>query len=575
MTAKKMLMGTTILALMLPGCTSLKVAKPSFGNAPLEGINYALPSLRYKFTVSHLLIDCVNDQPDFKTDIAVSSSYEPGETYNIDYESMSKFLKTSAFELQNYEEDKEKGIPAGILKSINLESEDKSIAVIESVAKIGISIARMAAIGGTAEAKDQAGPKCPTERLQDLSRHKDELKILAKSLIDELAKRKPYEYGLDIGVIPEKDRPAVEAILSKTSEIEGKISKHKKAISEIEKSFSFLEIQYWRPDVDPEFLVKRDKLPALQSFRLPFFEDGVESASLERQKKWLSDLFSTDVKPGSDFGKSLRKLGVVLVLEPLVGWSDAAAAPTNPTPKVRAGVYYRDRAPARLRLCRPTAAYPPFLPVEAEIIRPANATDSEYAALVQAQGVIFADKLENYRRRATVAGWTKDEAARCQVNPAPLLIDEIRNVPQAGQLMVLPFTNGFGEKSTLKASFSPSGMLTSFSFGRTGGGEKAAAAASGFVTEIALLKKDLDAEKEANKKAAKAADPGSIESIKADIELQKAKQELEKLTSPPPDMTGLVTQKMVDQAKLDYDLAKARADLVDLRTKVAAAEKKS
>ncbi|NVZ51427.1 hypothetical protein HX792_13870 [Pseudomonas sp. B6002] len=129
-------------ALALVGCTThLQTLQERTGRyVPASGLevgaDYGLPMLQFDMQVSRTLVQCRDDRAEplirFLTKVELQPTYVTGEKFALDYEAMSGWSKTSAFEIQTYD--------SGVIKSINAETVDQTKGIAGNVVKSGISL---------------------------------------------------------------------------------------------------------------------------------------------------------------------------------------------------------------------------------------------------------------------------------------------------------------------------------------------------------------------------------------------------------------------------------------------------
>lgn len=133
------------VCLGLDGCTTRLASVPQgsgvkvsvHGKRPAEvGVGYGLPMLQFQIDVQRTLVECSGTVAEpkirFLTKVDLKPSYVAGERFVVDYASLSGWSKTSAFELQTYDN--------GVIKSLNAESVDQTKAIAANVVSSGISL---------------------------------------------------------------------------------------------------------------------------------------------------------------------------------------------------------------------------------------------------------------------------------------------------------------------------------------------------------------------------------------------------------------------------------------------------
>lgn len=154
----------------LGGCVTLDVTPTgrATGVAARQGVEYRLPFTRVKGTLVRRLAKC-GPKPEIAVmleGVAFQSAPDWTQRYVIDVQSLSAPMKTSSLKIERY--------PNGQLKSVNAEAEDRSAAVIASVAsttlKFLVPVAPLG--GGTAAEECQQGA---LDALNDATRIKGQL----------------------------------------------------------------------------------------------------------------------------------------------------------------------------------------------------------------------------------------------------------------------------------------------------------------------------------------------------------------------------------------------------------------
>ncbi|HTF94508.1 MAG TPA: ABC transporter C-terminal domain-containing protein [Cellvibrio sp.] len=135
-----------VTSLILSGCQSKLETTPDGEGRYTDteqrarvGIEYSLPMLQFKLSITRTLIQCENENKEidirFLAKVTAQPSYVAGERYVVDYEELSSWSKISKFELETYDN--------GVLKSVNADVEDQSAAIIGDLVKTGISLASL------------------------------------------------------------------------------------------------------------------------------------------------------------------------------------------------------------------------------------------------------------------------------------------------------------------------------------------------------------------------------------------------------------------------------------------------
>lgn len=159
------LSGVASAALMTSACTTQIATMPdtvrTAPNGAIAGIPYNLPMLQYRIEATRTLAQCpttliiadatgkptpfVDPTLAFAVTVAAKPRYVRGETYVVDYRSLSSILKQTSFGITTYPETQN-------LRTINLSAEDKTGDVLKNVAELGLTVAGLAAGGPAAGA---------------------------------------------------------------------------------------------------------------------------------------------------------------------------------------------------------------------------------------------------------------------------------------------------------------------------------------------------------------------------------------------------------------------------------------
>ena len=160
--------GISTLAMLAGACTTQISTLPDVTMTPpqaaLPGTTYNLPMLQYRIEVTRTLSNCpttrlipaadgsssqrelfVDPTLTFDVKVVATSQYVRGESYVVDYRSLSNLFKQTGFGFANYPE-------TGNLKSINVSADDRTGDVLKDVASVGLTVAALAGGGPLAGA---------------------------------------------------------------------------------------------------------------------------------------------------------------------------------------------------------------------------------------------------------------------------------------------------------------------------------------------------------------------------------------------------------------------------------------
>ncbi|MHA0337302.1 hypothetical protein [Sphingomonas aquatilis] len=177
-----------VMPMAAAGCVTLDVKPTSKaqGVAGRQGVEYRLPFTQVKGVLVRRLAKC-GAKPVVAiafSDVAFKSAPDWTQRYVIDVQSLSSPMKTSALKIERY--------PNGQLKSINSEVEDRSAAVIVSVASTALQFLTPLKIPGGADEKTEG---CTTEGVAALT-EVNRLKAVAARDTEALAEATKILNGL-------------------------------------------------------------------------------------------------------------------------------------------------------------------------------------------------------------------------------------------------------------------------------------------------------------------------------------------------------------------------------------------
>ena len=173
--------GLLASAVILSGCTHISTTPDLQYTAPdqaLGSASYSLPMLQYDLELTRTLTKCptqktlagvtfVDPTLTFKIEAKATGRYVKGESYHVDYETLSAWWKTSSFGIERW--------PSGTLKAFNAAADDQVDEIAKAGVKTGLLVASLAAGPATATAAAAvaaapaaAGPSLEQQRLQAL-----------------------------------------------------------------------------------------------------------------------------------------------------------------------------------------------------------------------------------------------------------------------------------------------------------------------------------------------------------------------------------------------------------------------
>jgi hypothetical protein len=165
----------------LAGCTELSVTPSNLTDIkPTKGIQYGLPYASYDLTITRRLTGCTADSYEIETSIVVTKEISELDTthiYEIDYESLSSWFKTSEFSVERH--------PNLMIKKLGVSSADQTgTIIVDTVTTVGKIAATIAGVPSGAK-------RGPTDRIC-----KPEIERLVKEVKDLTDRTKVIEEGL-------------------------------------------------------------------------------------------------------------------------------------------------------------------------------------------------------------------------------------------------------------------------------------------------------------------------------------------------------------------------------------------
>lgn len=416
--------------ILLNGCSTALDTRPfSMSDNKVEGAPYALPALEMEVTTTRRLKACNVDagalnpalKPEFEVEVKVTESYPASEWFNMNFAALGSSTKTTSFSYDLYDNM--------MIKSVNVEAEDKSLEIIGQVAKAGLSIATLA--GGLpipAAAGGGTGVKCPDEvdsrhALED-GKKADVAKLdQAQKNLSEINERAGSDSAKPEDAADKKKLVAAIDKLTKS------LASADKKIAELDKKLALVEVEHWRPDAGSMYHGR-----LIRAFTFDISQPPVSSQDAARQV-WIEGLFGekTDTirsraaaKQDGPYGQFLADLKRQLSLTAVVNAQTAGAATLSSV---------RDR-----------------LGLEEPKLREVKKQGSSIAGVVTRIPVQASYKF--------CAGDQSD----CDVTGVKPILEGKTLVPQMGPFLVLPFRNGFGQNNVLKAEFANTGLPTKIGY---------------------------------------------------------------------------------------------------------------
>lgn len=489
-----------VSVLALQGCTTSLNAMPDSGRSDtaLIGVPYSLPMAQYDVTITRQLKRCeVNGLPSVAFDLKASATpgYIAGETFIIDYRTLSKASKTASLTLETYDD-------TGTLKSINASATDKSgeIAVaglqtIFSIASIASEIPPL-----TLDPAFQGdGKKKPVDTLvcseaarasvENMERQKAALIAEGKALSEATAELSTRIVELAPLISATALSPAHKADLARLSE--------KQKIATIKYTQAKAQLA---AATKPITISRTVKWPRQANERNGTVDGLFELSDIE-SKKWqrlVALKLVAGVKPDTHICKNYtineavnpKKIDLVRCLHEELSVSASispilqpAGVPSLPagqhlanenSSKPTTGLLYRSAAMGELRICK-----------------------GPYR--LQCHSVLDQDLVLK--------------------SPAPI------SMPQLGQLRMLPFTNKAFQDNLLKVELRKDGRLKRFEYqDKAATAEVALGVASSATQQLSGYLIARDAAQDARELAEKEADKTALEEAAAATTTARAEQ---------------------------------------------------
>lgn len=492
-----------VMATSVVACTTHLDTRPNgTSDKAAVGVPYALPMVHHELTVSRTLVGCKHSggaitKLEFDTTVQHTPRYVAGERFIMDYRRLGNWHKTSGFKLTTY--------PNQTLKAVNAEADDRSPEIMGSTIKAALTIAQLSSGVGiglspassltkmlsevsASPAIGDASRETADELLKQLAREtspcpevltwmqqtRDAIKKDSKEL-EKLSRQ------LDALIVPSLIGVATDADRKAISELRTRINARLEHQAELQRKYDSLA-------EDATFVETATFTPTRGAVAHVFHFPSKEGALEEVQLKQLARLFGQkpvpihlvsqyatlsgvlDVPSGPDAGKTCTEAWL----------DDACDVTTDPawkkessagTARSLPGVAFRNPVHGRLRVCKSASA---------------------------------------------------DDCRLGRVQP--LLLDAAVTVPQLGQLIVLPFQNGFGANNKVEATFREDGSLDSLAYdAKEASGESAANLLGSGAEQVLAYEKQKHEQKEAERAQAEAA---PLKALEAQLALLKKQQEI-------------------------------------------------
>lgn len=167
----------------LAGCTELSVTPSELAEIkPTKGIQYGLPYVSYNLTITRRLTGCTESTYEVETSVVVAKEnfeLDTKQIYEIDYESLSSWFKTSEFSIERH--------PNLMIKKLGVSSTDQTGAIIvDTVTAVGKVATTIAGVPGGSKGSP-TGRVCKPE-IESLVREIKHLTERTKVIEEDLRK---------------------------------------------------------------------------------------------------------------------------------------------------------------------------------------------------------------------------------------------------------------------------------------------------------------------------------------------------------------------------------------------------
>lgn len=520
------------------GCTTSMETRPGRPDKPVAvvGAPYALPKARHELTVTRTLVKCETDASgavsmlEFEAKVTHVPRYVPGERFVVDYRSMGAWHKTSAFKLETN--------PNQTLKSINAEAEDRSPDILGTTVKTALTLASLSGSGGASALmsptlssnmmaeiqrvpmnKSYADrlrqmvkaqtlpivPTCPTE-VASLAKTTAALKDKSEELLAAVRKLDEAVIPGLIGLATDEQKQEVRELVKKVDELRKQQAALQKQQDALAGRLGFSETLVIEPRAGSKYQGDVQAFPSsepalakVQTTKLRTLfglgERDIPRDLLDLIQRTATLSASLEVMPGDSVdicGAAGLAIGCAGYKQP--DWGQSA-------PRAIPGVAYRHPAQARLRVCK--------------------------------SGTVV-------------------ECASGGAQPA--LLDLTVSVPQLGDLVILPFQNGFGENNSISAVFREDGSLDWLGYGvKETAGENLADLLGDSSEQWAAYREERREQQEEAREAARAAPLAALDD---QIALLTRQRDLAQLVAANDE--GAISQQM-ELSRLQAEIARLSA----------------
>lgn len=549
------LIGIVLCGTSLTACTTSMETRPvPTGTKAVYGTQYSLPALELEFAMTRRLVDCsppaksaavadssanpqsvVNQDPpqttttaknqpvvpEFEFKVDPKQEFVASETFAMDYSSLSKTFKTSAFKIDWHDN--------GMIKSFNVEATDKGGEIALEALKAGIAIAKLAGgIPSGGGARGTATPACPIEVETRKGLMKNS-KTASDMLAQQTAIVESYQ-GRDNAILSETEKGKLNDALNEAKKQTKAIADINKKLAELDKVLAFTETVRWRPPASAGAVNPHD-----ETFRFEIPQGNPATIEEAARAKWVKRLFGVDN------------------LNPLGRANDGCETVDE----------NKDGNPDSFlcRLERSLAFTVRLLP------EPVNSGSGQLAETRSALGMKNQESNKASAKRDHVRGVVTRMPVRsrfygcsgivqsCHRASPEKLFDQLVSVPQFGHYLILPFSNGFGEDNQLTVNFSEAGAPTLVDYKHK---KAAALTVAQTVNQGAGLLLGYAADVRAFRKAEKEKEEGAaLKALESEVKLLEQQKKIVELQAAiDPGNAALAQEK----TRLEKELAIAQAE---------------
>jgi hypothetical protein len=424
--------GIVIASMLLCGCVELRVSKLEVGH-PYDGVGwqYSLPFAQFQVVAARTFDGCENGVMKIKYAVSATVTTVPdaSQTYLIDYRSLSNVTKISDIKVTKFTNE--------MLQSVNGSAEDRSGQIIVNAITALGTIAATVATGGApipspAPPAPQPGPEAQPVKPPSLPPPGPIANACSDVVKGEVLRAFDHQKALDDAT--KKTTAAVTAATTRLTTLTAAVqamgghltaASQATLISAVDAVLNATAAQVAAADAAAK---NQDILTDSQDFRIPstgaLDRDGAITALIPPppETKWTAQAVAADF------------FTVALRVEPITGASIPAPSVSR---KAQTGIVYREPGRGRVIICSDNKATTKEL--VADVVSCIN--HGESALIIPS---------------STAAIWEGP-------------------VPQFGNLLYLPYSNGAFENNLVSAAFNQDGSLANAEYQAKSSAEAATA----------------------------------------------------------------------------------------------------